>query len=328
MELLPRLRWLGLHLWLAKRGASPAPLGGSGCGVNPLGQPAASRLGPAAARGSQGNTEAWWWGTHLVPENTREPTRKEGLSMKYWDGFAALIFEYVYFPMSPLWLLWGGSNARKKLERLVDLELEKQGFKLGPSPYPIQGPWALGIRYLAARWFQWLAEKGHLPMETAEHLAMLAWVNEQDAEAEAVATGKVPEHGKLCGIRDLAVKMGEWSHSASDLMRCSSAMFGMCPCLELWVLSFTSILGEDDSVSHLTPCVVRKIWCNFLFICRCRYIVCGWMGESQPGDLGEVFQREAKCFTLVIEMRCDLAPRAEAFGLAIAEALHKYSAED
>lgn len=148
----------------------------------------------------------------------------------------------------------------KKLERLVDLELEKQGFKLGPSPYPIQGPWALGIRYLAARWFQWLAEKGHLPMETAEHLAMLAWVNEQDAEAEAVATGKVPEHGKLCGIRDLAVKMGEWSHSASDL--------------------------------------------------------------------GEVFQREAKCFTLVIEMRCDLAPRAEAFGLAIAEALHKYSAED
>ena len=72
-----------------------------------------------------------------------------------------------------------------------------------------------------------------MPMETAEHLAMLAWVNEQDAEAEAVATGKVPEHGKLCGIRDLAVKMGEWSHSASDLMRCSSAMFGMCPCSEL-----------------------------------------------------------------------------------------------
>lgn len=87
MELLPRLRWLGLHLWLAKRGASPATVGGCGCGVNPLGQPAASGLGPAAARGSQGNTEAWWWGDPgdppLVPENTREPTRKEGLSMKY-----------------------------------------------------------------------------------------------------------------------------------------------------------------------------------------------------------------------------------------------------
>eukprot|EP00435_Cladocopium_sp_Y103_P060626 s376_g22.t1 len=144
------------------------------------------------------------------------------------------------------------AHPRKKLERLVDLELEKQGFKLGPSPYPIQGPWAISTRYLAARWFRWLAEKGHLPMETAEHMAMLAWVNEQDAEAEAVATGKVPEHGKLRGIRDLAVKMGEWSHSASNL--------------------------------------------------------------------GEVFQQEAKCFTLVIEMRCDLAPRAEAFGLAIAEA--------
>ena len=105
----------------------------------------------------------------------------------------------------------------KVLERILDLELEKQGFKLGPSPYPIQGPWAISTRFLAACWFRWLAEKGHLPQETAEHMAMLAWVNEHDSEAEAVATGKVPEHGKFRGIRDLAVKMGEWSHAASNL---------------------------------------------------------------------------------------------------------------
>ena len=75
------------------------------------------------------------------------------------------------------------------------MELEEKGFRLGPSPYPIQGPWAISTRFLAARWFQWLAQKGHLPAETSEHLSMLAWVNEQDAEAEAVATGQVPEHG-------------------------------------------------------------------------------------------------------------------------------------
>lgn len=147
----------------------------------------------------------------------------------------------------------------KVLERILDLELEKQGFKLGPSPYPIQGPWAISTRFLAACWFRWLAEKGHLPQETAEHMAVLAWVNEHDSEAEAVATGKVPEHGKFRGIRDLAVKMGEWSHAASNL--------------------------------------------------------------------GEVFQAEAKNFTLVVEMRCDLAPKAEQFGVAIAEALHKYNAK-
>ena len=104
----------------------------------------------------------------------------------------------------------------KSLERLVDQELEKQGFKLGPSPYPMQGPWAISTRYLASGWFRWLAQKGHLPLETAQHLATLAWENEQDAEAEAVATGQVPEDSpKLRGVRELAVKMGEWSHDAS-----------------------------------------------------------------------------------------------------------------
>ena len=264
MELLPRLRWLGLHLWLAKRGASPAPLRGCGCGVNPLGQPAASRLGPAAARGSQGNTEAWWWGTHLVPENTREPTRKEGWSMKYWDGFAALIFEYVYFPMSPLWLLCGGSNARKKLERLVDLELEKQGFKLGPSPYPIQGPWALGIRYLAARWFQWLAEKGHLPMETAEHLAMLAWVNEQGCR------GRSRGNGQGARAWQAVWHQGPCSQDGRVVTFCQrlDALFFS----NVWNVPLFGVVSPLFHfyswrrwlcISHLTPCVVRKIWCNF-----------------------------------------------------------------
>lgn len=54
---------------------------------------------------------------------------------------------------------------------------------------------------------------------------------------------------------------------------------------------------------------------------------CSQLTTSLPGNLGEVFLQEAGCFTLVVEMRCDLAQKAEAFGLAVAEALHKYNAE-
>ncbi|CAJ1344622.1 unnamed protein product [Effrenium voratum] len=143
----------------------------------------------------------------------------------------------------------------KELQRLLDLSLERHGFQLGPSPYPLQGPWALSTRFLAARWFHWLKEQGHLPAETAEHLALLAWKDEQDAEMEAVAMGTVPEHGNFRGVRDLALKMGEWSHAA--------------------------------------------------------------------GQLGEVFARSG-CFTLVVEMRCDLVKHAEKLGAAVAEALRQY----
>ncbi|CAK9045592.1 unnamed protein product [Durusdinium trenchii] len=149
----------------------------------------------------------------------------------------------------------------KALERLVDEELERAGFHLGPSPYPAQGPWALSTRFLAARWFRWLAQKGHLPSATAEHLVTLAWCNEHDAETEQVATGQLDarnDHSRLQGVRELALRMGDWSHAASQL--------------------------------------------------------------------GDEFCKEAGCFTLVIEMRCDLVKSAEAFGTAIAEALRRYTA--
>ena len=67
--------------------------------------------------------------------------------------------------------------------------------------------------------------------------------------------GTVPEHGNFRGVRDLALKMGEWSHAA--------------------------------------------------------------------GQLGEVFARSG-CFTLVVEMRCDLVKHAEKLGAAVAEALRQY----
>ena len=110
------------------------------------------------------------------------------------------------------------SRYSKPLERALDQCLEKNGFKLGPSPYPTQGPWALSTRFLASRWFLWLGEKHHLPKEAAEHLASLAWQDEHDPEMEAVATGKVEANsGKLLGVRELAVMMSEWSHRPGDL---------------------------------------------------------------------------------------------------------------
>eukprot|EP00913_Durusdinium_trenchii_P003972 g3679.t1 len=118
--------------------------------------------------------------------------------------------------------LRGTPKARENaaLERLVDEELERAGFHLGPSPYPAQGPWALSTRFLAARWFRWLAQKGHLPSATAEHLVTLAWCNEHDAETEQVATGQLDarnDHSRLQGVRELALRMGDWSHAASQL---------------------------------------------------------------------------------------------------------------
>ena len=146
----------------------------------------------------------------------------------------------------------------KRLERLLDQHLEDCGFLLGPSPYPAQGPWALSTRFLASRWFLWLGQKGHIPPETASHLATLAWEDEHDPETEDVATGNAQETTKLRGVQKLAAMMSEWSH--------------------------------------------------------------------QPGELGNKFGAETRCFTLVVEMRCDRLDNAELFGQAVARALHAHLA--
>jgi hypothetical protein len=103
------------------------------------------------------------------------------------------------------------------IERAVSDSLATAGFMPGPSPYPTQGPWALSTRFLAARWFTWLASTGRLSDEAATRLKRAAWHDEQDAEIEAVATGSVEEPAALRGVRDLARAMGAWSHEAGDL---------------------------------------------------------------------------------------------------------------
>ena len=103
------------------------------------------------------------------------------------------------------------------LERAVTDALAARGFRAGPSPYPNQGPWALSVRFLAARWFAWLGRTGRLPADTAAELVRLAWTDDQDPAAEAVATGEAPETEALRGVRDLARAMGAWSHEAGRL---------------------------------------------------------------------------------------------------------------
>jgi hypothetical protein len=103
------------------------------------------------------------------------------------------------------------------LEREVTESLARSGFRVGPSPYPNQGPWALSTRFVAARWFRWLAREGAIPAATAEHLCALAWTDEQDPAMEAVATGEAPERDGLLGVRELARAMGAWSHDAGRL---------------------------------------------------------------------------------------------------------------
>ena len=103
------------------------------------------------------------------------------------------------------------------LERAVTDALQVRNFRVGPAPYPTQGPWALSARFLAARWFRWLAQTGRLPMATAETLVALAWTDEQDPRLEAAATGQSEEPADLVGVRDLAKAMGAWSHDAGQL---------------------------------------------------------------------------------------------------------------
>jgi hypothetical protein len=103
------------------------------------------------------------------------------------------------------------------LERAVTDSLAAAGFRAGPSPYPTQGPWALSMRFLAARWFAWLGRTGRLPADTVATLTSLAWTDDQDPHMEAVATGEVAETDALRGVRDLTRAMGAWSHEAGRL---------------------------------------------------------------------------------------------------------------
>lgn len=142
------------------------------------------------------------------------------------------------------------------LERAVTDALQSAGFRTGPGPYPTQGPWALSTRFLAARWFGWLGDKGQLPAATVETLTNLAWTDEQDPQLEAIATGESLEAPGWHGVRDLAKAMGAWSHDA--------------------------------------------------------------------GNQGAQFLQQAGAFTLVVELRLDRVPDAEAFGVAVAEGLRAF----
>lgn len=99
------------------------------------------------------------------------------------------------------------------LQRRVGDALVDAGLHIGPNPYPAQGPWALSMRFLAARWFAWLGQSGQLPAETAARLVDLTWTDEQHPIIDAIATGQAEEGADWRGIADLAAEMGAWSHA-------------------------------------------------------------------------------------------------------------------
>jgi hypothetical protein len=105
----------------------------------------------------------------------------------------------------------------RALERGVEDELASIGLTVGPSPYPPVSPWAVSVRFLAARWFAWLGRTQVIPVPTAVHLARLAWVDEQNPEVDEVVAGRITEPPGLEGVRALAQLIGGWNHDGARL---------------------------------------------------------------------------------------------------------------
>ncbi len=101
------------------------------------------------------------------------------------------------------------------LHRQLGDALASAGLQLGPHPYPSQAPWTLSSRFLAERWFQWLAATGLLPAAAAARLADLAWSDEQHPDIDAAITANGVQ--VLDGTADLAQVTLAWDGRASQL---------------------------------------------------------------------------------------------------------------
>lgn len=101
------------------------------------------------------------------------------------------------------------------LHRGIGDALAEAGVQLGPHPYPSQAPWTVSARFLAERWFLWVAEQGLVPVAAAQRLADLAWLDEQDSSIDRACDGD--EDGPLRGVHDLAPRIHEWSHRPGEL---------------------------------------------------------------------------------------------------------------
>jgi hypothetical protein len=108
-------------------------------------------------------------------------------------------------------------GTTRGLERAVEDAVGAIGLTLGPHPYPPMSPWAISVRFLAARWFEWLGRIGELPPATAAHLARLAWVDEQNHQLEEVVTHRTAEPAELTGVGALARRIGAWTHDGARL---------------------------------------------------------------------------------------------------------------
>ncbi len=89
------------------------------------------------------------------------------------------------------------------LERRAGDALADIGIRVGPHPYPAQGPWTLSIRFLAAKWFRWLGDTGRVGKDAADALIERAWTDEQADDP--------------AGTESLLKDMGAWTHDPGDL---------------------------------------------------------------------------------------------------------------
>ncbi len=94
-----------------------------------------------------------------------------------------------------------------RAQRALGQALDAAGFRVGPHPYPQQGPWALSARFVAAHWFTWLGEIGRLTATTAAALADMAWRDEHDPRQATLG----PDSEALAAL------MGAWTHEAGAL---------------------------------------------------------------------------------------------------------------